>query len=97
MDIRHEAAGNGGRFLTGTGAAEAELSYASGTTPGTVVFNHTFVPPALRGQGVAEKLLEAAVAHARDHGWKIYPTCSYVQVQFARHPEKYANIATAAA
>jgi predicted GNAT family acetyltransferase len=51
------------------------------------IADHTFVPPALRGRGVAQKLVEALVADAREHGFRIVPQCSYVEALFRRHPE----------
>jgi hypothetical protein len=51
------------------------------------VADHTYVPPELRGQGIAQQLVEALVADAREQGFKIVPQCSYVEAQFRRHPE----------
>ena len=51
------------------------------------IADHTFVPPDMRGQGVAQVLVEALVADAREQGFKIVPQCSYVEAQFRRHPE----------
>ena len=51
------------------------------------IADHTFVPPEMRGQGVAQVLVEALVADARELGFKIVPQCSYVEAQFRRHPE----------
>lgn len=47
----------------------------------------TFVPDEMRGQGIAQKLVEALVADARELGFTIVPQCSYVAAQFRRHPE----------
>ena len=47
---------------------------------------HTLVPPEIGGRGVATKLVEALVADARQHGYKIDPQCSYVAAAFKRHP-----------
>lgn len=52
---------------------------------GVRVIEHTFVPPAMRGQGVAQQLVEAIVADARAHGFKIVPQCSYAEVLFRRN------------
>ena len=51
------------------------------------IADHTFVPPAMRGQGVALVLVEALVADAREQGFRIVPQCSYVAALFRRHPE----------
>ena len=51
------------------------------------IADHTFVPPEMRGQGVAQVLVEALVADAREQGFRIVPQCSYVAAQFRRHPE----------
>jgi predicted GNAT family acetyltransferase len=51
------------------------------------VADHTFVPPEMRGRGVAQLLVEALIADAREQGFRIVPQCSYVAVQFRRHPE----------
>jgi predicted GNAT family acetyltransferase len=51
------------------------------------VADHTFVPPEMRGQGVAQLLVEALIADARGLGFRIVPQCSYVAAQFRRHPE----------
>jgi predicted GNAT family acetyltransferase len=47
----------------------------------------TEVPPALGGRGIAAALVEAAFEHARTHGLKVEPWCSYVRVYLQRHPE----------
>ena len=51
------------------------------------IANHTFVPPEMRGRGVAQQLVEALVADARAQGFTIVPQCSYVDALFRRHPE----------
>jgi predicted GNAT family acetyltransferase len=51
------------------------------------IADHTFVPPEMRGRQVAQQLVEALVADAREQGFKIVPQCSYVDALFKRHPE----------
>jgi len=48
------------------------------------IANHTYVPPELRGRGIAQALVEALVADARELGFKIAPQCSYVDALFSR-------------
>lgn len=55
-----------------------------------MVFTHTLVPPELRGRGIAEQLVRAALADARAAGRKVIPACAYVDVFIKRHRE-YAD------
>lgn len=74
--------------LPGVGRAAELTWYARGAARGeTRIANHTFVPPEMRGRGIAQQLVEALVADARALGFTIVPQCSYVEAQFRRHPE----------
>lgn len=57
---------------------------------GRQVFTHTFVPPELRGKGLAEKLVRRALEDARAAGRRVVPACSYVEVFLQRHPDYQA-------
>lgn len=61
------------------------LDYELGA--GRVVFTHTGVPPAYRGQGLAAQLVETGLQWAREQGLKVQPACSYVNAYIQRHPE----------
>jgi predicted GNAT family acetyltransferase len=52
-----------------------------------ITFTHTVVPPELRGRGIAEQLVRAALADARAAGRKVVPACSYVAKFIERHQE----------
>ena len=54
---------------------------------GRMIFTHTVVPPELRGRGMAEALVRAALADARAAGRQVVPQCSYVARFIARHQE----------
>ncbi len=41
-------------------------------------FHHTFVPPELRGRGLAEKVVSAGFDYVKQHHLKVIPTCPYV-------------------
>ncbi len=60
---------------------------------GRMVFTHTVVPTELRGRGIAEKLVRAALAEARVAGRRVVPQCSYVAKFIERHPE-YRDLLT---
>jgi uncharacterized protein len=67
-------------------AEEAELTFKR-EGPGLVIADHTLTPVALRGEGIATRLVERLVADARREGFRIRPTCPFVVDQFDRHPE----------
>jgi predicted GNAT family acetyltransferase len=54
---------------------------------GARVAEHTLVPPQIGGRGVAGKLVEALIADAREHGFKVRPDCSYVAAAFDKHSD----------
>ncbi|WP_428424816.1 GNAT family N-acetyltransferase [Methylibium sp.] len=67
------------------------LSVADYRLQGRVmVMHHTFVPPALRGRGVAAALVREALAHVQAQGLKVEPLCSYVASYMERHPQTRA-------
>jgi predicted GNAT family acetyltransferase len=78
-----EQDGRGGFFLQRGGRRIAEMTYQR-EAGARVTIDHTLVDPDLRGGGIARRLLDAAVAWARQTGTKITPRCSYAVVQFAR-------------
>ena len=84
VDVVHEPTRR--RFVARAGQKESHLFYIPGAH-GVVEFRTTYVDPALRGQGVGEKLVLAALGWARDEGIKVIPTCWYVGTVVRRHPE----------
>lgn len=52
-----------------------------------MVMDHTYVSPALRGQGIAKALLDRAADYARDEELKMEPVCSYVVTAFERYKD----------
>lgn len=51
------------------------------------IFTHTYVPPELRGKGLAEQLVRAALNDARAAKRKVVPACSYVDTFMQRNRE----------
>uniref|UniRef100_A0A7J3ZL60 N-acetyltransferase n=1 Tax=Fervidicoccus fontis TaxID=683846 RepID=A0A7J3ZL60_9CREN len=47
----------------------------------------TYVPPELRGRGIARLLVEEAIRYAREQGLKIEPVCSYTVYYFVKNPD----------
>ena len=83
---RHDAATGGEYRAQVAGSDEmGRLTYQRHGT--TLVADHTLVPTAIGGKGVAAKLVEALIADVRATGDKIEPQCSYVEAAFRRHPD----------
>ncbi|TPE44210.1 GNAT family N-acetyltransferase [Pontibacter mangrovi] len=70
----------------GTEDEEGELAYAK-PNQGVLDLTHTYVPEAYRGTGLAQELIETALAYARRHNLKIIATCVAVKKHIAQHPE----------
>jgi predicted GNAT family acetyltransferase len=81
--VRHNTEGS--RFEAVVDGHLAVCDYAM--ERGRMVFTHTFVPPELRGRGLAEKLVRAALDYARSQKLTIVPACSYVAAYVQRHAE----------
>ena len=54
---------------------------------GAMVMTHTYTPQEVRGRGIAEKLVRAALEYARAEQLKVVPACSYVAAFIQRHAE----------
>jgi predicted GNAT family acetyltransferase len=57
------------------------------TKQNLIVFTHTEVPRALEGHGVANKLIRAALDHARSEQLDVMPLCPFVKAFILRHPD----------
>ena len=66
------------------GRVVAEITFPE-TSPGIFVINHTFVDESLRGQGMASKLVQAAVDEIKRRGGKVEATCSYAKKWLSEH------------
>ena len=82
---------DGNRFYLGdANKPQAEITFVPvGQNRWSV--SHTFVDGSLRGQGMAEKLLDAVADLARKEGKKLSATCSYARKQFETN-DKYQDV-----
>jgi predicted GNAT family acetyltransferase len=81
--IRHEPGDQGGVFLMDQeGEQVGELYYDLDGR--RMVITHTEVVRRLRGKGLAEALVDAAAAWAREQNLKIWPRCSYARIVLVR-------------
>ena len=85
--IIHKADGRRGAFridLEGKNVAAMTYSVAGANL---VIIDHTEVGDSLRGTGVGQALVEAAVQWARANGKRIMPLCPFARSVFDRTPE----------
>ena len=58
-----------------------------------ITFDHTLVPDALRGQGIATKLVLACLESARARGLRVVPQCTVFSAYMRKHPETHDLLA----
>ena len=88
MNIRHEPENH--RFVVKIGDALALLEYSS-VDDQTLEYSHTFVPLALRGQGIASDLTAYALQYALDNQFAVIPSCPFVATFIQSNP-KYRKL-----
>ncbi len=77
-DVIHQPELN--RFLIDSLGVESVLMYRLFEQAGkpAIDFSSTYVPPSLRGQGLAEKLVRTGLQWARAQGYELHASCWYV-------------------
>jgi predicted GNAT family acetyltransferase len=74
------------RFQIHLPGGVAELAYVP-VSDALLDLYSTWVPPVERGRRVADRLVRAALAHARERGMRVVPSCWYVRRWLEAHPE----------
>jgi predicted GNAT family acetyltransferase len=86
MEINHfENAHKGSFYVEVNGALLAEMTYSM-AGPNKMIIDHTAVSDELRGQGIGNLLVDAAVSYSRDNNIKIIPLCSFARSVFNKTP-----------
>lgn len=78
------------KFVFADEALDGELIYRSDGDK--LILVHAEVAPALRGQGVAGRLVQAAVDRARTSGETLAPWCGYTRRWLKDHPDETAGV-----
>jgi uncharacterized protein len=84
VTIKHDQEGQ--EFTATLGNDQAELSYAKPEEK-VIDFQHTFVPECFRGNGVANKLIKAALGYAQEQQYRVIASCPAVSSYIRRHKE----------
>lgn len=92
MDIQFKIDQNnrGSFFIEQDGKQVAELDFEIHNN--LLNAYHTGVRPELEGQGIAGRLFNEMVNYARENGYKVIPSCTYIHAKFRRHPEDYNDV-----
>jgi uncharacterized protein len=90
LDVKHDE--QAGKYYALIDGREAVCEYGR-TGNGTLNFRHTYVPPELRGRGVAEELVRQALEDVLERGLKVVPSCWFVRLYIDRHPKFQAALA----
>ena len=86
MEIQRDEHGRKGAFyIDEDGEWIAELTYVK--DDGTLTIDHTEVSEKLRGEGIGEDLVRAAVEYARENGLKVNPACPYAKKIIEKTPD----------
>jgi predicted GNAT family acetyltransferase len=86
MQIQRDEHGRKGAFyIEENGEWIAELTYSK--NDGTMTIDHTETDVKLRGEGIGQDLVKAAVEYARENDLKIKADCPYAKKVIDRTPE----------
>ncbi len=74
------------KFYTVIEGQECHLEYMI-EDDNSIVFYHTYVPPALRGHGLAMEIIKEGLDYAKSQNMKFVPACSAVRTFVRKYPE----------
>lgn len=84
LEVKHDEPGR--KYFAVVDGWESVCEYGPAGDK-TLVFSHTYVPPELRGRGIAEELVRQALEDVRQRGYKVIPSCWFVRVYIDRHSQ----------
>jgi predicted GNAT family acetyltransferase len=90
LDVQHDEKSR--KFYAVVDGHEAHLTY---TAAGDHIrdFQHTYVPPELRGRHIGDALVRHALDETLRRGDRFIPTCPFVRAFVERHPEYQKGVA----
>jgi predicted GNAT family acetyltransferase len=83
LKITHNPANN--RFEVWIDGQLSKLDYIQDAK--NFVITHVGVYPEHRGQGVAAKIVDAALGYAKENALRVIPMCSYAAAYIRRNPQ----------
>jgi predicted GNAT family acetyltransferase len=73
------------RFELDADGATAFVNYR--IDGGTITLLHTETPAAMRGRGIASRLVQGVLEDIRARGLEMVPRCAFARAYIAKHPE----------
>ncbi len=84
LEVKHDEAS--GKYYALVDGHESVCEYGR-RGDGVLNFRHTYVPPELRGKGIADELVRQALEDVLARGLKVVPSCWFVRLYIDRHPK----------
>ena len=91
MEIQKRLDDNKGSFFIekdGRQVAELDFIISENVLDGI----HSGVRAELEDEGIAGRLFDEMVKFAREKGYKVKPSCPYIDVKFKRDPEGFKDV-----
>jgi uncharacterized protein len=89
IEVKHDE--RAGKYYAVVEGRESVLKYGP-AGEGALDYFSTYVPPELRGRGIADEIVRVALDEALDKGVKVVPSCWFVRVYMDRHRVKYERL-----
>lgn len=83
LEIQHDT--DSGRLVAELESGRAELRYRR--KGGKLLIDHTQVPEAAEGKGIASELVRTVLQYARKNELLVVPHCPFTASYIRRHPE----------
>ena len=90
IEIRYEQ--EKAQFIYTNGALQGIVNYELKENNVIDVYR-TFVDPGLRGMGIAQALTMKVIEYAKEHNYKIWPSCSFTVSFFKRNRDYHYLLA----
>jgi len=79
------------RFFRVYDQGECEITYTM-PKPSVMSIDHTVVPQALEGKGIAGEMATFALDYARSKSYKVVPKCSYIEAFINKKKSQYGDL-----
>ena len=89
IDVQHDESAR--KYYALIDGKESILQY-SPQGEGKLDFWRTYVPPELRGRGIADEIVRHALEEALQQGYKVIPSCWFVRAYMERHSSRYQEM-----